>query len=407
MRCDLRLPWRVSLGKHRLPFLRDALDDYDCCWLRGVSPATELRAIERERLRISIGQGIPLGEAARRVPGLVALPVSNWPYPEQVSEPGLRNRLRAWQACLDQHDTEAVLVPPEQPGNAPRSPIGSLFVALSDDSRLEIRAVSDRPTLATGRFYGLLDDQGIHAWARTKLDEWARRDGLSLVELSAPFKPNPNVLAARPLVNRFVAPQNASTGAVSLQSARVRAHPKTGQPVIECSGHSGSYVVLAPGSANLQAGDPLTRLLLMTGFHESPTRDQRAVDVPTAHEFAEPRHMPRVRLPHGALMRERRTLLTRDLTGLLRASGAERFSAWQRLARKFDWARRLRVSVAGGEPMTVNRDSPLGVEALLKGVNPKTPFVAVEDAGDCGRVSVSGQDTFLAEMVLPFARQAR
>ena len=126
-----------------------------------------------------------------------------------------------------------------------------------------------------------------------------------------------------------------------------------------------------------------------------------------AMEIEECRHAPRVRLPGGALMRPRRTVLTADVQRLKRKRGLQRFCAWQALARELGWPERLRVSVGGGEPTPMHRDSPLAVEAIFKGVGPDTPYITVGEAVPSDSTSVPGHGTHMTELVFPFARLER
>ena len=110
-------------------------------------------------------------------------------------------------------------------------------------------------------------------------------------------------------------------------------------------------------------------------------------------------------LPHGAVLRARRSVLAADLSRLLRARGSERFRAWQHYASELGWPEYLRVSAGTGEAMRMHRDSPLAVEALFKGIGRETPFVVVEEASPNQGLRVPGHGTHVAELALAFTRQ--
>jgi hypothetical protein len=275
---------------------------------------------------------------------------------------------------------------------------------LSKDFGITVRSVPDLPTLASARFGHVLDDCHLNDWLRAEIAATVAKTGIALAELYAPYEGNPNVMAGPSLLGHALDPWSANPDSLSLVGAKMCVHRPSGRLVLELAGSTQPWAVLTLRTADLRSGDPLSQLLLGTGFHEFPNRRQRALDIPTASEMASPRFAPRVMLPRGAVLRPRRTVLA-DLTPFTRARGIERFRAWQHCARELGWPAHLRVSAGTGEAMRIHRDSPLGVEALFKGIRTGSPFIVVEE-GDPGEgLQVAGHGTYVAELALPFVRQ--
>lgn len=398
--CDLRLPWRVELDAAAAAGLRAALGDYQRQWIGGLSPAAAQRELERARLAARLGDGLPLAQAIAVL--AEASGDGPWPPPAAAEAPQLSERLAAWEACLAAAGPQAILTDAASRGGGAGAPLGCLFAGLGEGRELAVHSVADIPDLASRRLAGLVEDGGTTAWLRLRLTRHGAAAGVALAQLRAPFEANPNVLAGEPLVDEFVAPWSAAAGARALAGAQLAAGG--GQPRLWLAGDARPWEVLAGGAANLHAGDALARLLLVTGHHESPGRNQRAVMVPSAQEMAAERLAPRLRLAGGAVLRPRRAVIAASLAALRASHGAERFRLWQGLARRLDWPDWLQVSADGGEPLRMNRDSPLALEALFKGLGPGTAYLSVEEAASHG-LAVPGGGRHLAELALPFSRR--
>ncbi|MEO8304973.1 MAG: lantibiotic dehydratase [Betaproteobacteria bacterium] len=408
LRCDLHLPWRVTLDETYWRTILSALHDYEFAWLRGASPASAERELMRSKLARRMSDGVPIAEATHLVAQESSAFCLSWPNPDEVPESALASRIRHWEACLATPGEEVVLAPHAQsPQHAQHaaSPLGCFVVGLSQGARISARSVSDLPTMASARFSDLLDDSSLNEWIRAEFALTVANTGISLAELHAPFEANPNALARPSLLGDALDPWGAGSDSLSLVGAKIRVHPPTGRLVLELAGAKRPWAVLTLGVANMRADDPLSQLLLCTGFHEFPSRRQRAVDIPTASEVANPRFAPRVMLPHGAVLRGRRSVLTEYLPHLLRTRGSERFRAWQQYAHELGWPEHLRVSAGTGEGMRIHRDSPIAVEAFFKGIGIETPFIVIEEASADHGLRVPGHGTHVAELALPFARQ--
>jgi hypothetical protein len=404
LRCDLHLPWRITLDGSQRDSLHTALVDYESQWLRGASPDAKMRELMRSSLARRLAGGRSLGESVELLAQEPRLSSEVWPHWEEVVEPGVRARLRLWETSLDKSQPEVSLAPSTESVASAVAPAGALFAGLSGDDGIFVRSVADIPTLGSARFGDVLNEPGLNRWIQDQLEQSIRDSGISLAELRIPFEPNPNVLASPVLLPDAIEPWGADADSLPLRGAVLDVDGSSGRPVLRLAGSDRPWAVLSMGAANLQAHDPVARLLLMTGFHESPGRNQRAVDVPVASELASRRFTPRILLRHGAVLRRRRSLLSGELAALAGARGIERFHAWQGLARELDWPEELLVSTGAGEAIRIHRDSPLAVEAAFKGIWPDSPYLVVEEAGVDRGLSIPGMGNHVAELAIPFAR---
>ena len=97
--------------------------------------------------------------------------------------------------------------------------------------------------------------------------------------------------------------------------------------------------------------------------------------------------------------------LVRDqaLTSLVSKRGAERFAAWQSLARAMSWPATIVVRRDGGRPLLVRRDSPLAVEAALEGLVASRTTLVVEQPPQAW-LELRGCH-YMAELLVPFERE--
>jgi L-ascorbate metabolism protein UlaG (beta-lactamase superfamily) len=400
--CDLRLPYRVTLGPEVVRSLETALSDFERCWLAGFSPASAVRELERRRIGERLGAGLSLGEAAQVMARARPIP-STWPAPEAVTDVDLSGRVAAWQDAQRAAGEETTLAPEVRAPAVTLGPLGSFFVGPGRDGSLRVHSVSDSPTLSTSRFGSILEDLGVRSWLRAQLAALGARTGVELAELSVTHPANPNVMAGPVVLPDRLEPWSVGDDAVPLAGATVARNAR-GRPVLRLRDREGEWGVLSFSAANVQGFDPVARALLLTGLQEATGHGLRAVDVPSALELSSLRHRGRVRLPGGGILRPRRSVLSKDLAALAAARGGERFDLWQRHARELGWPQDLRVRPFGGEALRIRRDSPLGVEAVFKGVDAGTPFLIVEDASAEEGIEVPGLGTFAAELGVSFAR---
>lgn len=404
LRCDLHLPWRITLDGSQRDSLHTALVDYESQWLRGVSPDAKMRELLRSSLTQRVAGGRSLVESVELLAQEPRWSSEVWPPWQEVVEPGVRARLRLWEKALDNSLPEVSLASSTESVAPAAAPTGALFAGLSEDNGIFVRSVADIPTLGSARFDDVLSEPGLNRWIRRQLEQSILDSGISLAELRIPFEPNPNVLASPVVLPEAIEPWGGDAHSLPLRGAVLDVDGPSGRLILRLAGSERPWAVLSMGAANLQAHDPVARLLLMTGFHESPGRNQRAVDVPVASELGSCRFTPRILLRHGAVLRRRRSLLSGELAALAGARGIERFHAWQELARELDWPEELMVSAGGGEAMRIHRDSPLAIEAAFKGIRPDSPYLAVEEVGVDRGLSIPGMGNHVAELAIPFAR---
>ncbi|MSR13213.1 MAG: hypothetical protein EXR86_01325 [Gammaproteobacteria bacterium] len=405
VRCDLRLPWRLTIDRALYAAIETALVEYDVHWQHGHSAAAAQRELRRRWFTDQLGDGRSLAEASTLIAGNNT-PAPEWPLSSTVHEPEVKRRLAAWEACLDSPAQALTLRTTLTARTATAAPFGCWMVGLGAADTLRAHSVSDLPTIASARYGEVLDLTRFNHWLRAAFAKSSRDSGIALMGFRAPFETNPNALASPALFNSTVAPWAADFSR-SLRGARLIAHEPSGQPVVRFPNDGHAWSVLALGTANLQENDVLAEVLLWTGFRDSPRRAQRAIDVLTAGELTTPRFTPRVDLPGGVVLCPRRSVIAADLAGLRARRGVARFWYWQQLAAKFDWPPQLEVATDRGGTLLVCRDSPLAVEALCKGLNTEIRYLTVQEAPSNAGLPLPGSGSHRVELAFPFLRQSR
>lgn len=401
LRCDLRLPWRLVLGTGTRAAIATALDEHRRHWLDAASPATATRRVARHAFRTAVAGGSGLLEAVARLSAVDHLPSARWPEPETVAEPCIAERLRRWRRVLESpHPTTTLEA--TAAGIGTPSPVGGAVIGLEADGALSVRAVSDVATAFSARLGDALDCTDMHHWVRARLDTWSARTGTAIAELRLPFEANPNAAAAPSLLDHGLAPWDSDPG-LDLRDARLVAGPGPGAVRLRLAEDDRDWVVLGSGATAAQVRDPLARLLLWTGGHESSLRIEAPTAVPFADEPWSDAPTPAVHLPGGARLRSARWLVSEELSTLRSTRAVERFRHWQRLARHHRWPPMVEVAFDGGETLRTPRDSPLAVEALLKGVPAGCATMAVRPADPARGLHVPGVGHCVVELGVAFA----
>ena len=283
LRCDLRMPLRVVLGRTERDAVLAALAAYEeitDSWSLG----TAVRRASAERLSRSLGpEGRPIAFAEDGGP---RRPWLRWSeVATETPDAGLQDRIRRWERLLSVAGEEAVIPVRRRGGTGPRvsdrPPLGTFLVSpIARDGRpdLVVAGVVDDVAAPYARFAPLFDREPSRArsrdlffpWLRSSLRELATRHGIEIAELLAPYEENPSVLARPPLAPRAVEVWGASAGAASLAGALLYRDPTTGRFFLNLPGGPRRLAVFWFPAAEVDRDDPLTRLVLRTSFHDTP-----------------------------------------------------------------------------------------------------------------------------------------
>jgi hypothetical protein len=408
LRCDLGLPFQVEFDGAQHAALLQALQEYECGWINGLSPAAAFRNALREQLEREIGCGLGLG-GLKPNSGLNSSALT--PVWAELGAPPcseVEARLAEWERRLLQNKPEVVLeLSARPPASMAEAPLGCLYAGLFDGFQIVVHGVGDDPGRAFARHFEQLGLRRLHLWLRQCLAGLGARHGIEVAELHGPFEENPNVLARPEFGTLQFELWGASPDAMSLFGAKVVVEPSTRLPFLRLPSIQRPIAVFWFSSANVVTSDPISAQLLRTSFQESFAAGFRASALPVDAEVNSPRFSPRIRLPGGAIMRPRRTVLSgRALEDLAQASAAERYAQWQQLAAKHQWPALLNLQREGEPPLLMRRDSPLALESILRGVRDHMKSLIVEElVGAPWLVGADGR-RHLVEIALPFFRTA-
>ncbi|AUT00073.1 hypothetical protein CLI64_06590 [Nostoc sp. CENA543] len=442
LHCDLELPLRITLDETQQNILLQTLQDYEDCWIQGISPASALRIAFRERMQQEFAMGVALGDLNSSLTSQMT---------KANSYPAVVTRIVEWESYLSQNTEEIVLEPSNHKLNSPLSqaPFGCLFVSLFAGATVEtlhttslhippslqgkgvrglgsfshtptpphphtpkpleflVNGIGDEPVRIFARFSELLKcDHLLHSWFQTKLEDLATQHQIQVAELQTPFEHNPNVLA-RP--NFGIVPielWGASAETPSLTDAKIFFDAKTQLPFLKLPGFANPVAVFWFSSAAIANFDPICEQLLWTTFQDHPMAVFRAATQPMPIELTAPRFTPRVRLPKNAIVRPRRTVLSgQTLTELAQMPAIERFAKWQQLAATYGWPMLLNLQIAGQYSLLIHRDSPLAIESFFKKNLPaQTPWLIVEELVNQPWLVDSQGQHYMVELAIPFAR---
>jgi hypothetical protein len=174
------------------------------------------------------------------------------------------------------------------------------------------------------------DEADLYGWLEDRVKAIARESRLRLYELAGSFPEAPNVLA-HPTWMRPIDPWSG------MPSPRVLAELHVGidrsRAAILMKRSAQAAAVLAPVAAPFALRDPLARLLLLTGFHDSPAETIQTWTVPFALELERREPMPLLLGGESLVVRPRRTVLAGDRLGELLAPRSARLPTVSPLAR--------------------------------------------------------------------------
>ncbi|HIK07980.1 MAG TPA: lantibiotic dehydratase [Trichormus sp. M33_DOE_039] len=420
LHCDLGLPLRITIDEEQQNSLLQTLQDYEDCWIQGLSPASALRMVFRERLQQEFAAGVPLSDLKSSLVGEMRTAHRHSAVVTRIAE---------WESWLSHNTEEVVLATSNLPKSSlSTAPCGCLFVGLfAGDKRREaesnsfssptpphphtptplIHGVSDEPVRFFARFSELLKgDNVLHPWFQEKLKDLATQHHIQVAELQTPFERNPNVLARPNFGMMPIELWGASADTPSLADAKIFIDFQTQLPFLKLRSLPKPVVVFWFSLGAIASSDPICEQLLWTTFQDNPMAIFRAATQPMQMELTAPRFTPRVRLPQNAILRPRRTVLSgQTLAELAQLPAMERFAKWQQLAAEYSWPILLNLQIAGQHSLLVHRDSPLALESFFKkDLQAQTPWLIVEELVNQPWLVDSQGEHYMAELALPFTR---
>ncbi|MDC0669732.1 lantibiotic dehydratase [Nannocystis radixulma] len=275
-----------------------------------------------------------------------------------------------------------------------------------DAGRLVLRGLVRDATPAFARCAGLLEPRGgaVTQWLCAQYERVTAVTGVDQAALGFAHA-CPNVQASPRFVPHLVDVWAADGETVDLRGARVERDVRTGAPVCIVPGRARPLAIHSFTAAQ-PPDDPCQYLLLVSSMR-TPPQIPRGDRLGFRAELESRRHSPRVRLPGGAVVRTRRSVLVGDdLRALVgAAAGAARFAVWQRLARERGWPELVLVHRDGEPPLLVPRDAPLAVEAMSEGAGGVT-CITVEEFIDDAWISTVCGERHVAELALSVVRPA-
>jgi hypothetical protein len=419
LRCDLRLPYRVVLGPADRQAIIAALEEYETVaesWgmgLAGLAARDQVFPPPRSNGSVLTSTQERNGALPRCL---------SWPELfEHAVDGDLPDVIRRWDQLLRAGGNEVILNAGQAPRPAPRPserpPLGAFVIAPIGSGRgpaanLVVSGVLDDVAAPYARFAPLFNPEPFHVrpndpffrWLRSALGDLRRRHGIEVAELLAPYERNPNVLARPRIAPRAVELWGATRGTTSLAGARLYRDRSSGCFFIRIPFGAQRLAVFWFPAVPVACDDPVSRNILRTSFYNGFLGLPARVLCFDA-ELAAPALSPRVRLAGRSILRPRRMVIAGEsLRPLSRLSAADRFVAWQHLARRHSWPRLVAVRRDGGPALLVPRGSPLAVEAVCRGVGDGTRLLMIEESsGPPGLVDRDGKHHSV-ELVVPFAR---
>ncbi|PCC71594.1 Lantibiotic dehydratase, C terminus [Nannocystis exedens] len=275
-----------------------------------------------------------------------------------------------------------------------------------DAGRLVLRGLVRDATPAFARCAALLEPEGgpVTRWLCEQYARVAEVTGVDQAALGFAHA-CPNVQASPRFVPHLVDLWAADGEAVDLRGARVERDARTGAPVCRVPGRARAVAI--HGFTAAQPPDDPCQYLLLVSSMRTPPQIPRGDRLGFRAEAESRRHSPRVRLPGGAVVRTRRSVLVGDdlKQWIDAAPGPARFAAWQRLAAERGWPELVLVHRDAEPPLLVPRDAPLAVEAMSEGAG-GSACITVEEFIDDAWICTATGERHVAELALSVVRPA-
>jgi hypothetical protein len=272
---------------------------------------------------------------------------------------------------------------------------------------LEVSGLGSDLTPVFARLDGLFggDAEPLRDWCAMRLLQGAGRLGLTACELLPPPGLIHNGLA-RPQLDglEVLDPWGAEPGQLPAHDLAVGWDDLAGRAVVE-SGSVGGLMVHALSPINLGAADPLAERLLFSSGRALPPNLNEDV-TPLADDLSRNGPSPSLRTGGGTVVRPGKLFLLGDTwAALRRAEPARRFRLWQRLAVEHRLPELVGLSIPGQPQLPLHRDSPLALEAALRGAD--TDFAVVTLPAHRPFLRDAQGHAHVTELALPFVRPSR
>ncbi len=382
LRCDSGLPFAVTFGPEQRERLAAALAEADTTLAAHGLTAFAEHLHMRRRLT---GEGVS--------------PTTARAWQDLLAEGDGPRRVRLWQDCLDNGRALPAAGIDAAMG---RGPFGMLALRLGDDS-LTVAGLGSDLTPAFARLGALFGD------AAAPLTDWCGRllrhaaDGVTPCELMPPPGLVHNGLA-RPAIDGLTVldPWGAEPDQAAAEDLSVGWDEDQDCPTVaDAAGSRMRVFSLSP--LDLGAGDPLAERLLFSGGRSLPPWLNDDI-TPLASDLRRDGPAPALRLESGTVVRSAKLFVTGESwRSLLAAAPAQRFRLWQRLAHRHGLPAVVGLTVPGQPQMPIPRDSPLALEAALRGAAGDLLVVTLPD--DRPFLTDADGHRHVGELALPFHRR--
>jgi hypothetical protein len=380
-RCDLKLPFHITLGTATRRQLQDNINAYQREWIDQLSPSSSER---RERRR-----------ALAKALSIAPVPLGN-PLPE--IPPRQHAGLDSWAATFHSSSEEVILGGESFHDPTCSAPWGSLIAQFGPSGIARVIGIDDSPIRLFGRHSSLLGlGNEAERWVQELFSRLRAECGVQVGDLAIPFEGNPNVLAGPSLAHLLVEPWGAE--GIDLHGADLRTQAGA---ILLHTPSAGWITSISCSSAYGLGGDPLAAGIAWSGFDEPMDPNFRATSQNAPGEDESLHYAPRLVLSSGAAIRPRRTSLAGALLEeLTRLPRKARYRHWRKVAERLGWPERVALSFDGGPPLTIPSSSPLAVEAAFQGAS-RTRRIVIEEGAAAWLPGTEGHH--IAEIVVPFSR---
>jgi hypothetical protein len=361
LRCDLSLPFDVTLGPETRYRLQDNLRVYQSEWIDQLSPESEARRQRRNAVVEALASApVRLGDEVPKI------------APREI---------------------------PKTNDSMFSAPWGSFVTQFGNSGVARVIGIDDSPIRLFARHSSLFGSgNDAELWVRSLFSRLEADCGVRAADLSVPFERNPNVLSRPGVARLLVEPWGAS--GIDLHEAELRVE---GGAILLYTPSEGWITAVSCSPANVLGEDPLAAAIALTGFDEPMGGHFQASSQPTLGERESVHYAKRLVLSTGATIRPRRTYLGgKPLEELTRLSGKARYLHWCGLADRLGWPERVALSAGGEPPLVLPTSSPLAVEAALQGAW-RSQHILVEEA-DPSDWLAGPHGNHVAEIVVPFSR---